>query len=378
MYKRVTMFSVPNWVYWMVHIPSMGIRYPIYKLLHKDFNTYKEQLRIVNELRCACENYGDKDKDGNWNIKAWYKSSPRSIAVKVRFMKKATDNVYDNYRKQIENYTYSTTPYAFRDGCGVFNIILDFPPIMQFKASRTSVSVGTDYQGIFNWDYSKHPHALILGETGQGKTTFVYYLIDGLLSASVSVWMIDGKCIDYNQYTKAFSNYLPYTGANYETVLDTIKRFKTAMQERIMEMRKKTINNYKQDKNMNPVFLIVDEYQVIAGALDKKQRTALSEEIGTIVRLGRAAGYILVITMQTAHSDYIPTAVRDNFEFKLVMGTASKTAYQMIFDDTDIKGLTVGKGRLKLGNDYHVLSIPLCDGIESAYLSTADPGSTTV
>ena len=60
------------------------------------------------------------------------------------------------------------------------------------------------------------------------------------------------------------------------------------------------------------------------------------------------------------------------------MGTASKTAYQMIFDDTDIKGLTVGKGRLKLGNDYHVLSIPLCDGIESAYLSTADPGSTTV
>ena len=346
MYKRVTMFSVPNWVYWMVHIPSMGIRYPIYKLLHKDFNTYKEQLRIVNELRCACENYGDKDKDGNWNIKAWYKSSPRSIAVKVRFMKKATDNVYDNYRKQIENYTYSTTPYAFRDGCGVFNIILDFPPIMQFKASRTSVSVGTDYQGIFNWDYSKHPHALILGETGQGKTTFVYYL--------------------------------PYTGANYETVLDTIKRFKTAMQERIMEMRKKTINNYKQDKNMNPVFLIVDEYQVIAGALDKKQRTALSEEIGTIVRLGRAAGYILVITMQTAHSDYIPTAVRDNFEFKLVMGTASKTAYQMIFDDTDIKGLTVGKGRLKLGNDYHVLSIPLCDGIESAYLSTADPGSTTV
>ncbi|MFR6143147.1 MAG: hypothetical protein ACLUJM_10425 [Finegoldia sp.] len=59
------------------------------------------------------------------------------------------------------------------------------------------------------------------------------------MSASVSVWMIDGKCIDYNQYTKAFSNYLPYTGANYETVLDTIKRFKTAMQERIMEMRKK-------------------------------------------------------------------------------------------------------------------------------------------
>ena len=91
---------------------------------------------------------------------------------------------------------------------------------------------------------------------------------------------------------------------NYETVLDTIKSFKTAMQERIMEMRAKNINNYKQDKSMNPVFLIVDEYQVIAGALDKKQRMALSEEIGTIVRLGRAAGYILVITMHAFHLSF--------------------------------------------------------------------------
>lgn len=364
-YRRILFFSIPSFIYWFFCIPKMLIMYIWYKYKHKDFNNYMDVMRIVNEIRKVCKAHGDKDNKGNWNVKCFYYFNGRSVKVKVRFAKKAGENVYDKFKVDIENYTYNTTDYTFKYGYGYFYIVLDIQPSIETKVNRHSLSIGTFHEGLYTWDFVQNPHALIVGDTGQGKSTLLYYMLSGLAKNKYCIYMIDGKTIDFNDCKNIFYRYIAFDNKrlNYEEILDFIEDFKNAMYERLELMKKMGIKNYMKSKELMPVFFFFDEYLVIADNLDKKQKERLKTEIGSIARTGRACGFIIITTMQRADSEFISTSIRDNFKLKIIVGEASDTSYQMMFENQDFKGFDVGRGWVKQGNKVDVLQIPFYEQV---------------
>lgn len=373
MFRHVMLFSIPNWLFYVINTPKL-LRYWLYCIIrHKEFFIYRERVRILNEIRNTCRNFGEKDKKGNWNLTCKYKYKKRSVAVKVRFNRKAIDDFYDKFKKQVENFTYPCTKTDFRGGYARFEILLDTSPLLQYESDNTTVSLGATHLGLYKWDFSEYPHGLIIGESGQGKSTFVRYLINSLLSGHHRICMIDGKMVDYSTCSHIFDSYAPFNGTDPSNVLDMISDFKAAMYERLEYMQRKGLRNYHEDTSLFPVFLLADEFQMIADSLDKKKKQVMFDDLAVIIRLGRAVGYFFIGVMQTAHSDSFPTTLRDNCQLKIVLGNASKSAYQMCFGDSDIMPLKKGKAWFKIGTDLLVVSIPNCKEIVDEYLN-ADQG----
>lgn len=365
-FRKITCYTIPSYLYWFFSFPKLMIMYLWYKFKCENFDIYMDVLRVVNELRKVCKGHGDKDKNGNWNVKCFYLFNGRSVKVKVRFDKKAGEIVYNKFKEDVQNYTHNTSDYEYKRGYGYFYIILDYKPLKKIVVNRHSVSIGTNYGGLYLWEFVKNPHALIVGDTGQGKSTELYYLISGLYKEKYEIYLIDGKTIDFNDCQNAFYKYIAFDNKekNYEEIINFIIDFKDDMYARLELMKKMGIKNYMKSKELMPVFLIFDEYLVVTDGLDKKMKDRIKTEIGTIVRTGRACGFFVVLTMQRADSEFITTSIRDNFKLKLVLGEASDISYQMMFESQEFKGFPVGKGWVKQGNKLDVLHVPLYEQVE--------------
>ncbi len=376
MWTRLRNYFMPSWLFFTVRSPLIFIWWIGSKLNLVDFSDKMERLYIINEVRKVTADYGSKDDKGRWNVKVWYKMNKRNITFKVRFRKSAGENIYNKYKTDIQNYTNNTSEYRFKRGCAYFDVVIAYTPIKDVKCDRTSVSVGTGLYGLYMWDFLKYPHALIVGDTGSGKSTFMYYLLNGLLSYGHKIHMVDGKMVDYNTCSYCFDEYVGFNGNNYKEIFDLLNRYKRKMQERQLLMMDRGIKNYMDSDDLHPEFLIIDEYQCLSDFLPKKSkdgydREQLNQLVRSLVMLGRAMGYIVIVTMQRADSEFISTNTRDNCKFKLVLGKASSTSYDMMFERHDLNGFSVGMGWCMQGNDISTLAIPFCDGLNENILKEA-------
>ena len=362
-YKKILYYQITNVLWYLIQSPFMLLHYICCKFRKQPYDRYKRILSIRNELRKACGVYGKQDKDKNWNIVCSYKVKPRSVSVKLRIDSK-NDTDYEKFKADIQKYTGCTTSeYHFKKGFGYFDIILPYEPDKKYECDRTMLSIGTASEGVYMWDYKMYPHALIVGDTGQGKSTTMFYIISALLSQSFEVWMIDGKKVDFYKYQCKFDYYLPYKSEKFDLVIEMIESFKNAMDARLDMMAEMEINNYTQSSDLSPVFLIIEEWLVIADEMPKKKKEEAQKLIGKIVRFGRAAGYNCIVTMQRADAEFITTSIRDNFKLKMVLGTPSDTSYDMMFGES-LEGLSIGKAWVKQGHRLTVVTMPEYTGID--------------
>ena len=103
---------------------------------------------------------------------------------------------------------------------------------------------------------------------------------------------------------------------------------------------------------------MIDEYLTICKQLNKKEKEIFDHDISDIILLGRACGYILIVTMQRADAKYISGDMRDNFMFRAVLGKASKANYKMMFEN-DVQSFDEkGWAWYMLGTDLGIVRIP--------------------
>ena len=50
-------------------------------------------------------------------------------------------------------------------------------PLYETSIDKYSMAIGTYHKGLLTWNYAEYPHILVLGETGQGKSVFIRYLL---------------------------------------------------------------------------------------------------------------------------------------------------------------------------------------------------------
>ena len=210
-------------------------------------------------------------------------------------------------------------------------------------------------------DPSTHPHALISGKSGSGKSTAILFLIGKLIQKNEDtvLYILDFKNSNDFQFLDGYKYF--FRGNN---CIEGLRLYYKSFSE----AREKGGNNRRY-------LLIFDEYPSCVSYFsmqDKLNKTKFSNEIQGIVSellmLGRGLKYGIWIIVQRPDSSLFNSGSRDNFMINLALGNLSKEHRIMIFAGEDIDNNKIyGKGEGVLLADGHPLfhvKFPLIQNIE--------------
>lgn len=211
-------------------------------------------------------------------------------------------------------------------------IINSFDEFKEFVSNNGEYQLQLDERSV-----AKLQGMLIVGATRSGKTYFIYYLI-------LQLCLKKKKCTLYFADPKRSSLYvlgkhliIENNSCEIDDIITDLKVFYSNMKERENEMEiqlNTKIDADYRDFNLKPSIFIIDEYASFIGVvqtLPKEQRDEVNSIIRSIVLMGNQLGYFLIIIMQKSDATTIPTMIRDNLTFKVVLGNAEDTTYTTSF-----------------------------------------------
>lgn len=198
---------------------------------------------------------------------------------------------------------------------------------------------------LMSWDYVKSPHAVITGVSGSGKSYFLKYLFSAC-SRLGDVFAIDPKCSDLARLAKqknvenvivpSFGDGVNSISGSYlQSVVDELERLETQMYERQAKLFASTnrISTDYREIGLKPIFIFIDEVAALMTGSDKAVKTAFQNILTRLVVLGREAGVYLVLSMQSARADYIPTVVRDSISLRVQLGRINAENSRFLFPE---------------------------------------------
>jgi FtsK/SpoIIIE family len=185
------------------------------------------------------------------------------------------------------------------------------------------------------WDTSRFPHALVVGETGSGKTVLATRLIKRALDVGMFVRVLDPKGVDLLVDPADGLQCAQGMGDCADALFETL----TELRVRLDQMKETRTSSWSGA----PLLMVIDEAAVLfavrsdadqkaAKALRDRMQSALSE----IVLLGRAPAVSVLLVAQRGDTEFIGGgAVRDQFSVRIALGRMSDSGYAMAgFPDT--------------------------------------------
>lgn len=366
MYTKITMYWLPSFLYYVLCAPILLI-----KALWWHYRLGYDRKRIlsciwtINILRTEAYNYSEKNLDKRQIFFIKYQLRKNYIGVKCLLKKKCKTEEYENFANMIGKRTSCVvSKIAFEKGWCTFKIYYPFEAEKRYEVDVNGVTIGMSADGLKKWNWTRYCHALISGIIGQGKTEFVKTLLIPLLNQGYKVYCIDGKDVDYGYLSKYFEGYTPYDRGNPETMLKLVRKFEFFMRQRFEEMQKMGVNSFVKG-GYEPQFLIIDEQLMILKDLKKESKDEFERLISSIILLGRAAGFVLISTMQRPDAKYISGDLRDNYGLRIVLGGAKPETYRMMFDGGDYEPQGLGKGWYSMGIETDVFAWAYREDVQS-------------
>lgn len=223
-----------------------------------------------------------------------------------------------------------------------------------FEAFKAHSNLLGMYELFIDCDTNlKLTHQLIAGQTGSGKSYALHgYLLQMRLKAiPYYLYFADPKASSVALLGERIS---PETTADdFDGIVALVETFYDEMQKRQQQMKKyllQKIDGDYRDFNLSPHILIFDEFadfSMLLKSKDKKTYDRISNLISAIVLKGRQSGFFLWIVMQQAGSNNIPTFIRDNLPWKVVLGNAEDQTYVTAFGagaDIPLRMMEAGDG----------------------------------
>lgn len=189
------------------------------------------------------------------------------------------------------------------------------------------------------WNPVDDPHLLVCGGTGGGKTVLLRTLIRAMAKVGV-VDICDPKQADFVTMSeqKAFEGRISY---EVEDIVSMIERAVQIMFARYAYMRKMREENGDKDLKkffeyeLEPYFLVCDEYNALCAMLDFQTRQRLDNAMGQFLLLGRQAGCFATIAMQKPSREDLGSKLQSNINFRISVGRLDEVGYDLAFGEVN-------------------------------------------
>ena len=195
-------------------------------------------------------------------------------------------------------------------------------------------------------------HSLIVGATGSGKTMATEILLLQLMNFTVKpeIYIADIKYSSLYVLGKKIA--CDNTVSSFNEIVQLLERFNQQMEKRAKAMSKdlETDMNADYKKCGYPASVFVFEefasFQDILKTKDSVMKKQVEMLLSNVVLKGRQLGFYMWIIMQKSDSKLLPTYLRDNLVFKVVLGQATDTTYQTAFEEyADLPKLNFSAGQ---------------------------------
>lgn len=244
------------------------------------------------------------------------------------------------------------------------------------KANKTGLPffLGTNVDGqVVSADLTKAPHILIAGETGSGKSTALHVLITSLMlnkkPTELKLALADFKLVELSVYKNSKYLYAPLvtTIEGFEKLLNNILH---EMDERLILFEKLSVKDIQQfneisDQPLPYILFVLEELASVTLMDDKKLKVELENKLARLISKCRAAGINIIITVQKANNEIIPSRIKTNIPTRLALKVESTADSTLMIGSGKAKDL-VGQGDAIFKTDNNQIRL------QCAYLSNKE------
>ena len=290
------------------------------------------------EVRVACLKYGGK-YDSKANKLGSLLSS--SVSLELEEMIEYTNSVMYIFPKSAEKR-------------------LTWEDTLQTEKLTISENVG--------FQLGSPPHVLLAGSTKSGKTVLIENLVAQYLTLGAEIklldpkngdlsWLVGKKLEDRLGYKVVYNSPFQIAGALREAVEEMNRRFQVMADNPDTYISKGKVLSWADVKGNYPLVILLDEGIAFKTEAEttKEGKQAYQEamsNLGSLLVKSRQASIEVIVGLQRASSDFIPTYMRQNFGTALLLGstTADSDSCRMMFSsqDIDYKTCDIGTGYIQI------------------------------
>ncbi|HEM3203900.1 TPA: cell division protein FtsK [Streptococcus suis 8830] len=212
------------------------------------------------------------------------------------------------------------------------------------------------------WQFGSPPHALLAGSTKSGKTVLLENLVAQYLNIGAKIklfdpkngelsWLVGKKLEDRLGYKVVYNSPFQIAGALREAVEEMNRRFAVMADNPDTYISKGKVLSWAEVNGNYPLVIVLDEGIAFKTEAEttKEGKQAYQEamsNLGSLLVKSRQASIEVIVGLQRASSDFIPTYMRQNFGIALLLGstTADSDSCRMMFSSQDIDYKTCGIG----------------------------------
>ena len=233
-------------------------------------------------------------------------------------------------------------------------------------------------------DFSRMPHLLMAGATGQGKSVGINAIITSLLykkhPSEIKFILVDPKKVELTLFNKIERHYLAKLPASEEpiitdnkVVIKTLNSLCIEMEQRYDLLKNGLCRNIKEynikfkKRKLNPndghkflpyLILVIDEFADLIMTTGKEVETPIAR----LAQLARAVGIHLLIATQRPSVNVITGLIKANFPARIAFRVTSKVDSRTILDSGGADQL-IGRGDMLYtqGNDLTRLQCGFID-----------------
>lgn len=187
-------------------------------------------------------------------------------------------------------------------------------------------------------DFAKHPHTLIAGGTGSGKSILLHNIIANIANLNstenknIKVFLCDPKRVEFNAYkNKRFVTDIAYDYADTVKMLELISRQMESRYESLAKL------NVSDSRGIFPSYVvIIDE---VADLMQNKKERKVEELLVRLGQKSRAAGIYLIAATQRPSVDVLTGLIKANFPARISCKVATRIDSQVIMDSPGAENL---------------------------------------
>lgn len=222
------------------------------------------------------------------------------------------------------------------------------------------VVLGETDEGQRLWvDLSEHPHTLVAGATGSGKSVFLRTVLANLAhlkstgARDIEVYLVDPKVVEFNSYEK-LNKLIASVAYTYDKTLSMLKILRQKMEARYKAMAQYGIQSIKEMPYLFPqTVVIIDEVADLM--LQDKKSHEFETGIVKLAQKARAAGIYLVLATQRPSKDVLTGLIKANFPARISCKVSSRVDSQVVLDSPGAESL--------LGRGDAILQSPIYDRV---------------